>query len=162
MSRDRLEGVEKRKEKLDSEGGGRSSRASGSRRARVRERDFTRAGGSDRHTGVPPGARGGGRERAVVAPLLVLGVFEWLAEFLASVVGVDGVRIGVLAVLLAAVVYSTRLAGWLKLAGSWMYMTAIVGAFFGVLVILGMASGAVSIDVAAAWELVAGLLEVLY
>lgn len=162
MSRDRLEDVEKRNEKLDSGGGGRDSRAPGSRWSRARDGEFTRACSSDRRTGVPPGARGGGREHAIVAPLLVLGVFEWLAEFLASVVGVDGVRIGVLAVLLAAVVYSTRLAGWLKLAGSWMYMTAIVGAFFGVLVILGMASGAVSVDVAAAWELVAGLLEVLY
>lgn len=165
MSRDRVDDVAFLNENSSRDGGGRCSRAAGSRRARARGGATYRARGSDKRAGVPPRGRDGGREHAntaIVAPLAVLGVFRWLAEFLTSVVGVDGVRIGVLAVLLAAVVYGTRVAGWLKLAGSWMYMAAVLGALFGAFLVLGMASGAVSIDAAAAWELVSGLLEVLH
>lgn len=162
MKDDRLE-VEFSREKTSRSPGGRSSRGAGRRRSRARERAFTRAGSSDRSPGVPAGARAERGERALgVAPVLFLGVFRWLAELLASALEVPGVRVGLLAVVIGGAFYASRLAGLLQVAGAWLRMAAVIGAVVGLAIVLGMATGAVSVDVAAAWDMVAGLLEVLH
>jgi hypothetical protein len=96
-----------------------------------------------------------------VAPVLFLGFFEWLAELLAAVLEIPGVRVGLLAVVLGAVFYASRIAGLLQVAGSWLRMAAVIGGVVGFAIVLGMASGAIAVDVAAVRGVLEALLEVL-
>jgi hypothetical protein len=97
----------------------------------------------------------------VFVPLLLFDLFRWLAELVSTLVGMPGVRIGLLAVVLGGVFYASRLAGWMEVAGSWLRMTAVIGGVVGFAIVLGMASGAVAVDVAAVRGALEALLEVL-
>lgn len=142
----------------------RASRAAGRGRSRAGERAVTRAGGSDRHTGVPAGVRDEGTRTGAAAgllPLLLFDVFRWLAELVATALEIPGVRITLLAIVLAGVFYATRVAAWLQIAGSWLRMAAMIGGVAGLAIVAGMATGAIAVDVATLVGLLEELLEVL-
>lgn len=101
------------------------------------------------------------RSVGAVAPLLFLGVFEWLAELLSALLGITGVRVGLLAGVLAAVIWAARLAGWMQVAAAWIRMAAVIGGVVGIAVVVGMATGAIAVDVATVVGAVRSLLEAI-